>query len=763
MRQRLLIFGGLLLATALAASGQALFRPGMPFPISQTYAWPLATIATLIALTLFATLAPRRADDPGLRPYPPPAFPVLRSDPAVTTTLPSSGGAEPLLRTRALPRLGLWQMVRVGGVVLAIALSYLSILIFQRKLPFLQWPEGRLLLVGSAVTVAGMVLFGLLGPRPDPADAPGELPAQEWPPLAPTLTHPWFLGWFALVLGLYGYAIGYYQGAGETRAVVLAWVVSMVLLLVAAASPQAKRSWRGWLPSREEGPWLLALLGTLAVALILRTVRLTTLPYDLDGDFASYGIQARAFITGPDKRLFTVGWVNIPMIGYLPAVFTMFLFGTGQVGLNMSGVIEGMLSIIGVYLLGRDFFSRRIGLLAAAISSVLYVHVHFSRVSAYMDPLPFMVFGLYFLLRGLRNGSAGVFTLSGILFAFGFLMYYSGRSMFVIAALWIIYLVILRPRWILARWQGLILTALGFFIALGPMLIFFIRDRESLVERSRSVFLFHPPVVQHLLNKYNVTTMSALVWEQVKRTLLMFHYYIDTSTQLGLPRPFLDPFTAPLLALGIGYALFRLRRQAYAFTLLWFTVVLIVGCMLTSNAPFWPRLVPVLPPVALLIALAVDRIVGPVEAWLRPRFGQAVTQGIAVFLVAGIAFVGYANWQVYDHYKGSWATARTLIARYMAAQDPGVQAWMIYDPFSYKDREFDFLVPGRFQGDLTRDQVQAGELPAFTGPSLFIVTPNHTDLLPLLEQRYPAGTLITHRGNSPAEKAFYIFKVPSGT
>ncbi len=762
MRQRLLIFGGLLLAAALATGGQALFRPDMSFPISKAYAWPLATIVTLVAIILFAILSPRRADDPGLGPYPTPALPAFHSESPITAAAPSADEAGFLLGTTALPRLGLRQMLRVGGVVLAIALSYLSVLIFQRKLLFLQWPEGRLLLAGSAVTVAGMVLFGLLGPRPDPTDAPGELPVQERPTIAPMLARPWFLGWFAVVFGLYGYAMGYYQGAGETRAVVLAWAISMVLLLVATISPQVVRSRRRWLPPRAEGPWLLALLGILAVALVLRTVRLTTLPYDLDGDFASYGVQARAFITGPDKRLFTVGWANIPMIGYLPPVFTMLLFGTGQVGLNMSGVIEGMLSIVGVYLLGRDFFSRRIGLLAAAISTVLYVHVHFSRVSAYMDPLPFMVFGLYFLLRGLRHGSAWVFTLSGILFAFGFLMYYSGRSMFVIAALWIIYLVILRPRWIWARWQGLALTALGFFIALGPMLIYFIRDRESLVERSRSVFLFYPPVVQHLFNKYNVTTMSALIWEQVKRTLLMFHYYIDTSTQMGLPRPFLDPFTAPLLALGVGYALFRLRRQAYAFTLLWFTVVLVVGCMLTSNAPFWPRLVPVLPPVALLIALAVDRIVGPVEAWLKPRFGRAATQGITVFLVAGIAFVGYANWRVYDYYKGTWATARTLIARYMAAQDAGIQAWMIYDPFSYKDREFDFLVPGRFQGDLTREQVQAGELPVFTGPGLFIITPNHTDLLPLLEQRYPAGMVITHRGNAPAEKAFYIFKVPPG-
>ncbi|MCC7353958.1 MAG: glycosyltransferase family 39 protein, partial [Anaerolineae bacterium] len=408
MRQRLLIFGGLLLAAALAVGGQVLFRPGLRFPFPPTYAWPLATAATLAAIVLFAILAPGRADDPGLRPYPPPTLPEPRLAPVVTAEPIAVDDVEavrglPLPRTTTLPRLGIWQVARVVGILLAIALSYFGVVIFQRKLPFLQMPEGRLLLLGSAVTVASMVLFGLLGPRPDPASAPGELPAHERPALVPTLARPWFLGWFAPVLGLYGYAMGYYQGAGETRAVVLAWVASMALLLVAVMRSQVGWGWRRWLPSREEIPWLLALSGILAIALVLRTVRLTTLPYDLDGDFASYGVQARAFITGPNKRLFTVGWANIPMIGYLPPIFTMLLFGTGQVGLNMSGVIEGMLSIVGVYLLGRDFFSQRVGVLAAGISTILYVHIHFSRVSAYMDPLPFMVFGLYLLLRGLRN------------------------------------------------------------------------------------------------------------------------------------------------------------------------------------------------------------------------------------------------------------------------------------------------------------------------------------------------------------------------
>ena len=88
------------------------------------------------------------------------------------------------------------------------------------------------------------------------------------------------------------------------------------------------------------------------MALASRLYHLGTLPYNLDGDYADFGIQARAIALGEEKRLFAYGWAIIPMMGYMPAALTMKIAGTGLTGLYLSGVIEGLLAIVAVYLLG---------------------------------------------------------------------------------------------------------------------------------------------------------------------------------------------------------------------------------------------------------------------------------------------------------------------------------------------------------------------------------------------------------------------------
>ena len=57
----------------------------------------------------------------------------------------------------------------------------------------------------------------------------------------------------------------------------------------------------------------------------------------------------------------------------------MKVFGDGLAGLNASGVIEGLLLIVGVYLLGRDLFHARVGLFAAAVLAISYAHLAASR------------------------------------------------------------------------------------------------------------------------------------------------------------------------------------------------------------------------------------------------------------------------------------------------------------------------------------------------------------------------------------------------
>ena len=209
-----------------------------------------------------------------------------------------------------------------------------------------------------------MVLFGLSAVRPDPALSTFGRRMRGLLPVAPVLTNRWSLAWLAIGLGGYAFAMGRFEGGGESRAVVWAWLIGIAALLI-SQWPSVSRSTMRVLPA--ERVYLLALAGLMVLALVMRVYRLTTLPLDLDGDFASHGLQARALATGQEPFLFKFGWANIPMIGFLPAALTMKVFGTGLAGLNAAGVIEGLGIILGVYLLGRQLAHPRVGLLAAAL------------------------------------------------------------------------------------------------------------------------------------------------------------------------------------------------------------------------------------------------------------------------------------------------------------------------------------------------------------------------------------------------------------
>jgi len=320
-------------------------------------------------------------------------------------------------------------------------------------------------------------------------------------------------------------------------------------------------------------------------------------------------------------------------------------------------------------------------------------------------------------------------------------MYYSARIVPVIIIVFLAYALLLRRDLLRGNWGGLVLFGLALLLGMGPMIPFYARHPYNFVIRSRVVFLFYPPVMEHLMGKYGVDTVSAVVKEQLKRSLLMFHHSIDSSTQFGLAKPMLDPYTSPLLVLGLGYALRRFRRAGHALAVIWLLLILFIGSMLTNNAPFWPRLVGILPPAALLVALAVDRVWAQVEQ----MWGDTGSALMALLVVAGLIFVGVHNWQLYYHAVEDNARPRARIGRYLYGLDPDINACLISEPFQLSVREIAFLAYPRATYDLPPD-AHGAALDACPGPRrVFILTPNHLDLLPELQARYPGGVTQEHR------------------
>jgi hypothetical protein len=496
--------------------------------------------------------------------------------------------------------------------------------------------EGQRQLLAGFLLLFGAVSFGLAARRHPTPEVRLDFPSGAVTAPALAWRNPWSIGWSTAAFFLAALDMLFFVRAGESRTLVIIWLASIVALLVAQLPyglglPRIAR----------DGRWYLLGLGmVLIVAALSRSYRLAYLPYNVDGDFAAVGLQARALAIGQQTDIFAFGWADVPMLGYLPPWLMMRLLGPGLVALNASGAVEGLLIIVGVYLLGRDLFHPRVGLIAAALLTVSEAFLAASRQSSYIDPAFFLVFSLYFLLLGLREGRGWAIVLSGLLTALCFEMYHSGKLVVPLVGFILLFLSVFHWHWLKARWWALLLWLLAVIVSFGPMLVVFVRQPGNLASRSDEVFILNPDVIKHQEGVYGVSSVGALFPEQLRRTVLLFNYYADKGTQFALGSPLLDPFLGVLFVLGLGSAAFLARRLGNALLLAWIFLGALLGCFLTANPPFWTRLIVLLPPAALLAAVAANVLYEEASLGLK-SVGRPAAFSLPV--VAGLLILTWAS------------------------------------------------------------------------------------------------------------------------
>ncbi|HSJ90162.1 MAG TPA: glycosyltransferase family 39 protein [Anaerolineales bacterium] len=246
--------------------------------------------------------------------------------------------------------------------------------------------EGLKQAIAGTLLILGAALFGSFVTFANTSPSRFNFPTGETMPSQFVWRETWILGSFLASIFLAALAIFLFVKFGESTVIILIWIASILFLFLATLKDVRIAR----LHLREDWIYPAALAGLLVIAAWTRLYKLTTLPYNFDGDFASVGLEARAILTGQYKHIFAFGWADIPILGYFPPYLTMKLFGDNLFGLNTSGVIEGLLVIVGVYLLGRDLFQPRVGLLAAALLTISYAHLAASREPTYIDPVLFL-------------------------------------------------------------------------------------------------------------------------------------------------------------------------------------------------------------------------------------------------------------------------------------------------------------------------------------------------------------------------------------
>jgi 4-amino-4-deoxy-L-arabinose transferase-like glycosyltransferase len=612
---------------------------------------------------------------------------------------------------------------------------------------FLSKPGGGFLNEPVLWLLAAATIFGAMvmpvASRPWNLDEPGLLlPVGRDQPLIA-----------AFLLGV-ATIVAYMSNAVPMLVVVAGWLTSQVLFLGALLPRKRcgiKLNSVQWLELAGVGAILLG-------AAWIRLYNIESFPLGLHGDLASYGLEARRLLAGDYQDFFGFGWAAIPLIAYWPTALSMLVIGDSIAGLNAIAGVEGVLSLLALYLLVRELWGRRPAIFALVICAGDLYHIHYSRAAAYMDPVVFVAWALFFLVRAQRRGQAWEFAAAGIAASYAVQMYYAGRLIIPLTMAVVAVGAIAAPRAIWSRRWGLAIWAVGFALALGPSIVSWTNSPALVGERTGIVWVLgNQRAMEHLGWKYGVSPNETLVVivEQFRRSALVFWRDSDSATQFGIERPWLNRLGGVLFILGLGYAARFIRRPGEKLVLIWLAGF-IASSTLTIDPPASMRTVGMALPIAVICALGLDAAVQAMSGRRRAQAALALTLGLL------IAFsVSAQNWQTYV----TWGTdpraeqPRIQIARYLLAQPPVYEVRTVSRSLWWKDREFAFILKDWKGESLQPEDVASGSVAWPTEPTVFILTTDSENLLPVIQARYPGGR-IGGGGESPFTSAFVAFYTP---
>lgn len=718
----------------------------------------------------------------GLTPAPPGAVSEAVGPARPEAQEPMSGDASqpgPAVQAVSTRRL----VVQFAGVAAAVAIAFLAQAVFDgrametlfRGAAGAQALAARLTTGGALYALAG-VLIAIAAPAlhvagAQRASAPpraGRGSSARRAGLREVLTsvHPLRALLFVAALVASGAAIGLYVARGEDDLGRVLWLLSLSLMVAAFAPWPGRRAQRP--PQAEFSPPFNALHVAVLIVIVaagfwLRFCRVETIPDDFHGDMASMGLGARDILLGREPNLFSAGWAGIQLVAYAHEAVFLRLFGNNLFGLNMGAVASGTLIVLGCYLLvWRTSDSHRAAALASAVLAINIPNIHFSRIATYIHPWMYGIWTMFFFVDGLRARRPGSFALAGLGLAFCVQMYFSGRSIAFMGVAFLAYALVFRRAWVTQNIRNLVLMGACVVVGLGPAAVFILKNTSTFLMRTQEVFLFNPTVMSHMQGMLGQPTVEGVVIEQTKRALLMFNVYGDTSTQFGLQEPMFTSAMSPFVVLGFFLSLLRIRRPLHALAVVWWLVILVIGAILTGEAPFWPRLQGMPIVGSIFAAIALDRALAAIDG-LIAALGRRRTSGPpvarravrpAATLLVSVALPalylvpnGIANWNHYYDVVKNNVRGQAFVGRALYALPPQIAACMFTNPMELSVRETAFLAYPRLTLDLPPNAPDSAIDRCPGPPFVWVITPNHRGRLEAIRQRWPDGLAQEYRKN----------------
>ena len=588
-----------------------------------------------------------------------------------------------------------------------------------------------------------------------------------------TISRPSFLIWATIILALLVAVMVPYptSGPNERWETLFGWLLSILLFSIGVL---ASSNWNlpAWPEIRASlTAHRLEIAGVAVVctaALTFRTADLALHPYAFANDEGWMGVSGRFIPENIYAKFFSVGWGTQPILTFAPTALSLALLGQTIFAVRIVSAIEGTLTVLFLYLAGRELFNRRVAFLAAVVLAALPVHIHFSRLG-FNNIITGMFAALlaWLVFRALRKGKISAYLWAGL--ATGSAIYtYLGTRLAIALAVGILgYVCISQRRYLRSHLVHLLVFTGAAMIVAGPQVAFFLANPDTFMARMTSEGILQNGWIQQQAAQGSQAVVMALIGQLSASSLV----YISLPAPYGFyasPIPYLPPLAAVLMMVGMGYAFMKVRKPAYMTLLAWFWSVTILGGMLTASPPASQRLIMGFPAAALFVAICLDQTASFLErlAFKLPRLNaRLLLTVVCAVTVIGIGLDGlnfyFGEYRQKDYY-GDASNELIYESTHLALQlDPSYQFVMLTAPRVFASfANFQFFIPNTKiteYADPNNPPVDTKSFPK----AIYIAIPERRSELQAVQSTLPGGTWIEiSRQSYPGEKLMLAYIYP---
>ena len=597
------------------------------------------------------------------------------------------------------------------------------------------------------------------------ADSSGKTLPMEW---------QMRVGALALLAGAGAFAFS--GGNRYTNVGVAVWVLSMVLWLLAFIR------YRPWLRAGMEGlrglstlrpsQWVMVglLILTLFIGIGFRFYNLRNNPRDMNSDHTEKLLDITSVLEGTNYIFFENNTGREPWQFYWTIALAKILnIPADFMALKLGTALIGSLMLPAIYLLGRELFGWRVGVIALLFAGVTSWVVLAQRFGLRHGLNPAMVaWTMFFLVRGLKRNSRNAMLASGIAMGIGLQGYTPFRFMPIV------YGVIVISWAVWQRWQGnraaplwatkhMVLAVLTALLVIMPLFRYALESPDSLFYRTASRLT--------ALDKPIDGNPREILLDNIKRAVLAFNYVADEVWVANLSdRPALDPVLGGLLVAGaiMAIGLSLKRREPWPLLMLLTAFLMLMPSALNiaypRENPSMLRIGGAMPMLMVLCAL----VPGLLWEWASSR-GQLAILGGAVSLITcgGVLLLNYDR--VFNEYPKQYCP-RSQNASDIAADMAGFvargndisNAYVVGFPHWVDSRAVGVFIGnirfantiGQFIGQRPVDAIELNGQPGW-----FALAPDDADEVALLQANYPQGVArLVYSPQCKQDKSFMVFE-----